>query len=43
MQWLTTFQHARPWTTFNGIIYLSGHLRPAKTGRRERIHPLLGE
>jgi len=43
MQWLTTLKHARPWTTFNGIIYLSGHLRPAKNGRRERIHPLLGD
>jgi glycosyltransferase involved in cell wall biosynthesis len=37
MQWLTTLKHARPWTAYNGIIYLSGHLRPAKTGRRERI------
>jgi glycosyltransferase involved in cell wall biosynthesis len=43
MQWLTTLKHARPWTAYNGIIYLSGHLRPAKTGRRERIHPLLGD
>jgi glycosyltransferase involved in cell wall biosynthesis len=42
MQWLTTLEHARPWTTFNGIIYLSGHLRPAKGGRRERLHPSLG-
>lgn len=42
MQWLTTLQHARPWTTFNGIIYLSGHLRPAKSGKRERLHPSLG-
>ena len=23
MQWLTTLRHARPWTAFNGIIYLS--------------------
>ena len=30
MQWLTTLRHARPWTTFNGLIYLGGHLRPAK-------------
>jgi glycosyltransferase involved in cell wall biosynthesis len=43
MQWLTTLKHARPWTAYNGIIYLSGHLRPAKSGRRERIHPLLGD
>jgi glycosyltransferase involved in cell wall biosynthesis len=43
MQWLTTLRHARPWTTFNGIIYLSGHLRPWKTDRRERLHPSLGE
>jgi glycosyltransferase involved in cell wall biosynthesis len=42
MQWLTALQHARPWTTFNGIVYLSGHLRPAKRPRRERLHPRIG-
>jgi 1,2-diacylglycerol 3-alpha-glucosyltransferase len=42
MQWLTTLKHVRPWTTFNGMIYLSGHLRPAKGVRRERLHPSLG-
>jgi glycosyltransferase involved in cell wall biosynthesis len=39
MQWLTTLRHARPWTAFNGLIYLGGHLRPAKSVKRERIHP----
>jgi 1,2-diacylglycerol 3-alpha-glucosyltransferase len=39
MQWLTTLRHARPWTTFNGLIYLGGHLRPAKGVKRERMHP----
>jgi glycosyltransferase involved in cell wall biosynthesis len=40
MQWLTAFRHARPWTAFNGLIYLGGHLRPAKSVRRsERLHP----
>ena len=41
MQWMTTFRHARPWSTFNGLIYLGGHLRPAKKprGKRESIHP----
>lgn len=39
MQWLTTLRHARPWTTYNGMIYLTGHLRPAKVAKRERIHP----
>jgi 1,2-diacylglycerol 3-alpha-glucosyltransferase len=39
MQWLTTFRHARPWTAFNGLIYLGGHLRPAKAIKRERLHP----
>jgi 1,2-diacylglycerol 3-alpha-glucosyltransferase len=42
MQWLTTLRHARPWTTFNGLIYLGGHLRPAKTMRRARLHPGIG-
>jgi glycosyltransferase involved in cell wall biosynthesis len=42
IQWLTTFRHARPWTTFNGLIYLGGHLRPAKAVKRERLHPGIG-
>jgi glycosyltransferase involved in cell wall biosynthesis len=42
MQWLTTFRHARPWSMFNGLVYLSGHLRPAKGKRRERLHPSIG-
>jgi glycosyltransferase involved in cell wall biosynthesis len=42
VQWLTTFQHARPWTTFNGMVYLSGHLRPAGGVKRERLHPSIG-
>jgi 1,2-diacylglycerol 3-alpha-glucosyltransferase len=39
MQWLTTLRHARPWTAFNGLIYLGGHLRPAARQHRERLHP----
>jgi hypothetical protein len=43
MQWLTTLRHARPWTAFNGLVYLSGHLRPHKgTKRGVRLHPSLG-
>ncbi len=44
LQWATTFRHARPWSTYNGLIYLGGHLRPAKTGKakRESIHPPIG-
>ncbi len=42
VQWMTTLRHARPWTTFNGLIYLSGHLRPAKSVRRVTIHPAIG-
>ena len=42
LQWLTTLRHARPWSTINGIVYLSGHLRPAVTMRRERLHPSFG-
>ena len=42
MQWLTSLRHARPWTTYNGMVYLSGHLRPAKAGKRERLHPSMG-
>jgi glycosyltransferase involved in cell wall biosynthesis len=42
MQWLTTLRHARPWTAFNGLIYLGGHLRPARPVKRERLHPGIG-
>jgi 1,2-diacylglycerol 3-alpha-glucosyltransferase len=42
MQWLTTLRHARPWTAFNGLIYLGGHLRPARTVKRETLHPGIG-
>jgi glycosyltransferase involved in cell wall biosynthesis len=42
MQWLTTLRHARPWTAFNGLIYLGGHLRPAPRLLRERLHPAIG-
>jgi glycosyltransferase involved in cell wall biosynthesis len=42
MQWLTTLRHARPWTTFNGLIYLGGHLRPARPVKRDRLHPGIG-
>jgi len=39
MQWLTTLRHVRPWTAFNGLIYLGGHLRPAPAVKRDRLHP----
>lgn len=39
MRWLTTLQHARPWTTTNAMLYLSGYLRPAKGVLRRRMHP----
>ncbi len=41
MRWLTTLRHVRPWTTFNGLIYLGGHLRPAKKVERPRLHPAI--
>jgi 1,2-diacylglycerol 3-alpha-glucosyltransferase len=45
MQWYTTFQHFRPWTTVMGGIYLFGHLRPAKgkTKRDRGMHPQIGK
>lgn len=43
MRWFTTMRHARPWTTFNGMVYLTGHLRPAKGAKgSERLHPSIG-
>ena len=41
-QWWTTLRHVRPWTAYNGMVYLSGHLRPAKTATREPLHPQFG-
>jgi glycosyltransferase involved in cell wall biosynthesis len=39
MQWYTTLQHFRPWTTVMGGIYLCGYLRPAKPVVRAKMHP----
>jgi glycosyltransferase involved in cell wall biosynthesis len=39
LQWLTTLRRARPWMTYNGVVYLTGHLRPARTTPREGVHP----
>jgi 1,2-diacylglycerol 3-alpha-glucosyltransferase len=39
LQWYTTFQRFRPWTTIMGGLYLSGYLRPSKPIVRSRIHP----
>jgi len=39
MQWYTTLQHFRPWTTVMGGLYVFGHLRPGKPTVRARIHP----
>ncbi len=36
LQWYTTFQHFRPWTTVMGGLYLFGHLRPASEGKTEK-------
>jgi 1,2-diacylglycerol 3-alpha-glucosyltransferase len=42
LQWLTTLRHARPWSTYNGLIYLGGRLRPGREATREGIHPGIG-
>ncbi|MDP9151289.1 MAG: hypothetical protein M3O36_15300, partial [Myxococcota bacterium] len=38
-RWLTNLRHARPWTTTNAMLYLSGFLRPAKAVARTPMHP----
>jgi glycosyltransferase involved in cell wall biosynthesis len=46
LRWLTTLRHARPWTTYNGLLYLSGHLRTpsaGSAGRPRGIHPTFGD
>jgi 1,2-diacylglycerol 3-alpha-glucosyltransferase len=42
MQWRATLRHARPWTALNGLVYLGGHLRPAKAAHDQRLHPSIG-
>jgi glycosyltransferase involved in cell wall biosynthesis len=42
LRWLAIWRHARPWTTYNGLLYLGGHLRPSADFRRESIHPPMG-
>jgi 1,2-diacylglycerol 3-alpha-glucosyltransferase len=41
LQWLTTLRHARPWTTYNGLVYLTGHLRPTNGEKSENLHPVI--
>jgi 1,2-diacylglycerol 3-alpha-glucosyltransferase len=41
LQWLTTLRHARPWTAYNGLIYLTGHLRPSSGARLKQRHPVI--
>ena len=36
LQWMTTFQHFRPWTTFNGASTSSVTSAPRRTTRRRR-------
>jgi glycosyltransferase involved in cell wall biosynthesis len=42
MQWLTTWSHARSWTTYNGMVVLAGCLRPVSRGQRSKMHPSIG-
>jgi hypothetical protein len=43
IKWLTTLRHVRPWTTYNGLLYLGGHLRPGSGAALQRgIHPVIG-
>jgi glycosyltransferase involved in cell wall biosynthesis len=43
IKWLTTLRHFRPWTTYNGLLYLGGHLRPGSGAALQRgIHPVIG-
>ncbi|MCL2778219.1 MAG: glycosyltransferase [Polyangiaceae bacterium] len=44
LQWMTTFQHFRTWSTFNGGVYLAGHVRPSSEPhkKKRRVHPQIG-
>ncbi|WP_240488723.1 glycosyltransferase [Labilithrix luteola] len=43
LQWMTTFQHFRSWSTVNGGIYLAGHIRPAaQKYQKKKLHPQIG-
>jgi len=40
LQWMTTFQHFRSWSTVMGGIYLMGHVRPAQEKKtKAALHP----
>ncbi|MCL2724337.1 MAG: glycosyltransferase [Polyangiaceae bacterium] len=43
LQWMTTFQHFRTWSTVNGGVYLAGHVRPPQEKKRKsQLHPQIG-
>jgi hypothetical protein len=42
LRWISTLRHARPWTAFNGLVYLGGCFRPVKLGKRGGLHPGIG-
>ena len=42
IQWMTSLRHARPWSAFNGLIYLGGYLRPAARVAPRQLHPAIG-
>jgi 1,2-diacylglycerol 3-alpha-glucosyltransferase len=42
LRWISTLRHARPWTAFNGLVYLSGRFRPVKLEKRGNMHPGIG-
>jgi glycosyltransferase involved in cell wall biosynthesis len=42
MQWLTTWSHARSWTTYNGMVVLAGRLRTITLGEHSKMHPRFG-
>ena len=41
-QWMMTLRHARPWTAFNGLIYVTGHMRSAPRGKHQSMQPSIG-
>jgi glycosyltransferase involved in cell wall biosynthesis len=41
LQWLTTLRHARPWTAYNGLVYLTGLFRSTNGAKREKLHPAI--
>lgn len=44
LQWMTTFQHFRTWSTALSALYVTGHVRaPHEKKAKSKLHPQIGQ